>query len=336
MIILNMEKEYRYSLDNRRGANFIHICPNCGKREFKRYIDNTTMEYIAEDVGKCNRLIKCSFHKPPKVHFQEHPEEKTKRNELYRKKRKPKSPININEKDYDIIDEKYVKISMWNKRYINTFTIWLFKLIGNNPHYGIEVIKDVVQKYDLGGSHRINGAVVFWQRDYNNQIRTGKIMLYNQQTGKRIKDENRPNMINWVHYYLKKEHRLKADFKLKQCFYGEHLLKKYPNAIVAVFESEKTAIVASIIFPDLVCIASGGLGGLNLQKCKVLAHRHVIFFPDLGCYQQWKAKVEGISKHIFFASYSINDVLEDNATEEERAGGLDLCDYIIKSLTNNN
>lgn len=81
-----MEKEYRYSLDNRRGANFIHICPNCGKREFKRYIDNTTMEYIAEDVGKCNRLIKCGFHKPPKVHFQEHPEEKTKRNELYRKK----------------------------------------------------------------------------------------------------------------------------------------------------------------------------------------------------------------------------------------------------------
>lgn len=118
-----MEKEYRYSLDNRRGANFIHICPNCGKREFKRYIDNTTMEYIAEDVGKCNRLIKCGFHKPPKVHFQEHPEEKTKRNELYRKKRQPKSPININEKDYDIIDEKYVKISMWNKRYINTFTI---------------------------------------------------------------------------------------------------------------------------------------------------------------------------------------------------------------------
>ena len=50
MIILNMEKEYRYSLDNRRGASFIHICPNCGKREFKRYIDNTTMEYIAEDV----------------------------------------------------------------------------------------------------------------------------------------------------------------------------------------------------------------------------------------------------------------------------------------------
>ena len=75
---------------------------------------------------------------------------------------------------------------------------------------------------------------------------------------------------------------------------------------------------------------------MNLQKCKVLAHRHVIFFPDLGCYQQWKAKVEDISKHIFFASYSINDVLENNATEEERAGGLDLCDYIIKSLTHNN
>lgn len=331
-----MMKEYQYSLDKRNGRNFIHTCPKCGKRKFRRYVDNHSMEYLAEEVGKCNRLIKCGYHKPPKEYFHDHPEKREKEHKVAYRHNSANTTSKVNEKEieYDTIDNKYVQMSIENSLHINTFTKWLYNLIGNNPNYGVEIIKEVIEKYHLGGSHRINGAVVFWQIDYNNQVRTGKIMLYNQQTGKRIKDESRPK-INWIHYYLKKEHILKEDYKLKQCFYGEQLLKENPNAIVAVFESEKTAIIASILFPTLVCIASGGLGGLNVQKCKVLANRHIIFFPDLGCLQQWKEKVQSIAKQIFFASYSINSILEDNATEEEKANGLDLCDYIIKSLTIN-
>ena len=37
------------------------------------------------------------------------------------------------------------------------------------------------------------GAVVFWQIDRDNNIRTGKIMEYNPETGKRS------GLINWVH-----------------------------------------------------------------------------------------------------------------------------------------
>lgn len=332
-----MMKKYEYSLDRRNGRDFIHICPKCRKREFRRYVNNDTMEYLAEDVGKCNRQVKCKYHKPPIEHFHEHPEKKRKEysTEYRQQANNIASKVSSKDIEYDIIDRKYVQMSMSDKLCINTFTRWLFNLIGNHPEYGIDMVKSVIQKYNLGGSYRINGSVVFWQIDYNNHVRTGKIMFYNQQTGKRIKDEKRPNMINWIHYYLKKEHTLKEDFKLGQCFYGEHLLKEFPNATVAVFESEKTAIVASILFPTLVCIASGGLGGLNIQKCKVLANRHVLFFPDLGCYQQWKEKVECIAKQIFFSSYSINEVLEKNATEEEKAKGLDLCDYIVRALIDN-
>lgn len=331
-----MEKKYQWSLDRRNGRDFIHICPNCEKRTFRRYVNNSTMEYLADDVGKCNRLIKCGYHKPPKEYLREHPEKKKKNKVEYTQQAANTVSTAVTEDNkFDIIDKKYVQMSMSNKLYSNTFTKWLFKLIGNHPDYGIDVVKNVINRYALGGSYRINGSVVFWQIDCNQYVRTGKIMLYNQQTGKRIKDEKRPNMINWIHYYLKKEHILKEDFKLVQCFFGEHLLKKNPNATVAVFESEKTTIVASILFPTLVCIASGGLGGLNQRKCKVLANRNVIFFPDLGCYQQWKEKVECIAKQVFFSSYSINNVLENNATEEEKANGLDLCDYIIKSLTGN-
>jgi hypothetical protein len=33
-----------------------------------------------------------------------------------------------------------------------------------------------------------------------------------------------------------------GDFELKQCYFGEHLLEKYPEKPVAVVESEKTAV----------------------------------------------------------------------------------------------
>ena len=36
---------------------------------FTRYIDTETNQYIADDVGKCNRLDKCGYHYTPKQYF---------------------------------------------------------------------------------------------------------------------------------------------------------------------------------------------------------------------------------------------------------------------------
>lgn len=95
----------------------------------------------------------------------------------------------------------------------------------------------------VGTSKYWEGATVFWQMDYQNRVRTGKIMLYNPATGKRIKEPY--NHVTWVHSILHKE-----DYNLKQCFFGEHLLPEDKSRPVALVESEKTAIIASYYLPN--------------------------------------------------------------------------------------
>ncbi len=165
-------------------------------------------------------------------------------------------------------------------------------------------------------------ATVFWQTDNQNKVRTGKIMLYNSETGKRIKEPY--NHVTWVHSILHK-----GDYNLKQCFFGEHLLPEDKSRPVALVESEKTALIASYYLPQFLWIASGGKNGcFNANSLSVLTGRNVVLFPDLGATEYWQSKI-GLMK-----SYGIEvqmfDYLEANATENERKEGYDIADYLLK------
>ena len=92
--------------------------------------------------------------------------------------------------------------------------------------------------YRVGTSKHWQGATVFWQIAADGEVRGGKIMLYDRLTGHRVQ-EPFPH-INWVHSVLKL-----PDFKLTQCFFGEHLLPYIRDKPVAIVESEKTAILAT-------------------------------------------------------------------------------------------
>ena len=63
----------------------------------------------------------------------------------------------------------------------------------------------MIEKYYLCGSIKNPGAVIYWQIDRDKKIRTGKIMEYNPETGKRS------GLIDWVHSF-------NEDYVLKQCF----------------------------------------------------------------------------------------------------------------------
>ncbi len=60
-----MNNIYRYSLERYRGRG--------RKYAFTRYIDNTNNQYVADNVGKCNRLDKCGYHYTPRQYFEDHP-----------------------------------------------------------------------------------------------------------------------------------------------------------------------------------------------------------------------------------------------------------------------
>ena len=160
---------------------------------------------------------------------------------------------------------------------------------------------------------------------FQRQVHAGKIMGYDAKTGHRLKVPH-PHVC-WVHTEL----RL-SGFNLCQCFFGEHLLVRYSDKTVFIVESEKTALIAAHFMPDGLWLATGGKNGcFNEKAVRVLAHRDVVLMPDLGATEQWKQKTSMLAN--VCRSVSVSTVLEDMATDEQRARGLDIADFLLMEDT---
>lgn len=302
--------EHKYILEPYKGMNTRYRCPSCQQRDktFSRYIDTETGEHIHPSVGRCNRESNCGHHYTPKQYFQDNnisfdtPQPKEYKPRTFTPQPKPVSFIPV----------EVFKASL-KAHETNHFVQFLINL------FGVEVASELVSLYFIATSKHWNSATVFWQIDTQGKVRTGKIMLYSPTTGKRVKEPF--NHINWVHKALKQ-----PEFELRQCLFGEHLLidKTKPVAIV---ESEKTAVIASVYLPQFIWLAVGSLTNLNAEKCSILKGRTITLFPDLNGFDKWSSKAKELS-HL--AIFTVSDLLERKATEAERKQGFDLADYLIK------
>jgi len=89
--------------------------------------------------------------------------------------------------------------------------------------------------YVIGtSSHFGVGTTIFWQIDTLGNLRTGKLIKYDPNTGKRIKEPFVAT--NWVHTF-----QYEDKFDLLKCLFGEHLLSEDLTSPIALVESEKTA-----------------------------------------------------------------------------------------------
>lgn len=197
----------------------------------------------------------------------------------------------------------------FNTGHRNYFFDWLRSLIGVVPTFGL------IQTYRLGTSKHWIGANIFWQIDIENRIRGGKIMVYNPATGKRIKSPK--PLITWVHQAARIQ-----NYNLSQCLFGEHLLNIRPDAIVKIVESEKTAILASHVYPSFIWLASGSLTNLSVARCLCLTGRKISLIPDCGAEQQWIDKCSQL-RQLIKADWVVDCIPGNNAK------GYDLCDYIL-------
>jgi hypothetical protein len=304
-------KEHKYILEPYKGMNTRYRCPapNCGKgKTFSLYIDTETGEHIHPTVGRCNRESNCGYHYTPKQYFQDN---KISFDTSQPKAYKPR-PVTPQPKPVSFIPVEVFKASL-KAHETNHFVKFLIDL------FGVEVASQLVSRYFIATSKHWNGATVFWQIDTQGKVRTGKIILYSSTTGKRVKNLELP--VYWVHKALKQ-----PEFELRQCLFGEHLLidKTKPVAIV---ESEKTAVIASVYLPQFIWVAVGSLTNLNAGKCSILKGRTVTLFPDLNGFDKWSSKAKELS-HL--APFTVSDLLERKATEAERKQGFDLADYLIK------
>lgn len=303
-------KNSRFILEPYKGMNSRYHCPEltCKGKTFVRYIDLETGNYIHSTVGRCNRESNCGFHYTPREYFQDN---NISIDNQQHKINKLKS-LNPQPKSISFIPVEIFKASLKDHKK-NNFVIFLINL------FGVDITNELISRYFIATSKHWKGATVFWQIDIKGNVRTGKIMLYNESTGKRVKNLSPP--VHWVHKAIHQ-----PEFELKQCLFGEHLLidKSKPIAIV---ESEKTAIISSVYLPQFTWLAAGGIENLSIEKCKVLKGLTITLFPDLKGFEKWSAKAKELSK---FAFVTISDLLETKATDTQKKEGLDIADYLIR------
>ena len=309
-------------LEKYTGKSSRHKCPKCGDpHSFAYYLDGNTGEVIDKAVGRCNHESGCGYHYTPKQFFIDNPVEKDRFTDPVKQKTF-RNPIQESQRETGYIPFSYVEKSV---SYNSSF---IYFLCGLFDRYTLEspTIEKMMQDYALGATK--GGSVIYWQIDIKGKVRTGKVMKYDPNTGHRIKDGGG---INWIHSIMKRQGLLPEDFNLVQCLFGEHLLRMYPDKVVALVESEKSALIASGVYPEYIWLATGGKSQLSIDKLKVLQGRTVIMFPDVDGFEYWSYKAKEVEA--IGCKVVVSDLLEKNASDVDRTNKIDLADWLIKQLS---
>jgi len=282
---------YLYGLEkydsNKRNR---YTCPSCNKSKvFTRYVSNTTGEYLPIKYGKCDRLNNCGYHVSPKQRLVDFVITTTAT------KPKPKAEF-LNKTEY------YTKL--YRDFDTNYFVDYL------SIQLGVKVGDGLTKLFSLGNGDR--GATLFPYFDEVGNLQSYKTIKYNLRTGKRVKS------IKPFYDSNKNKH----PFPL----FGTQLLSKYPDRIVAIVESEKTAIMMMYYNPNFLWLASGSAGMLTPTKLYKLKGRKIVLFPDEGEFYNWeKIRCKAIDR--FNLDIEISKECEIWYKEKQIEKGGDIADY---------
>ena len=180
--------------------------------------------------------------------------------------------------------------------------------------------------------------VVYWQIDAEGRVRDGKLMAYDEHCHRVKPDEHDTrSSVSWAGHEFRQCGLLDKDWEATHCLFGLHQLNSRPDAMVCIVEAEKTAVICSQKFKDSIWMAAGGLEQLNVDKLRPLVGRQVILYPDTDPEGEtfkkwydiaWRAHCE------LEMDIVICDVLEKNATPEQKEAKIDLVDFIEKDILN--
>ncbi|SMC52611.1 DUF6371 domain-containing protein [Pedobacter nyackensis] len=287
-----MTKTFKYSLDK---SSKKFKCPRCYKKTLVRFID-LDKNFIEEKFGRCDREVSCGYFLKPE-------EDNNAFVEFVPQIELPTS----------FIASAHVINTLKGYEH-NSFTNWLI------AKFDSKTIEQLILKYRFGVDNSgpyTKDWTVFWQHDINGKVRSGKIIKYDD-TGHRDKDWS----ATWYHKKGNINGPFFPDFNLKQCLFGEHLLKTNTKPI-AIVESEKTALIASLFIEKYLWLACGGKQELRAEKLGPVLNRSVTLFPDLGAYDDWKVKAQEFG-------FNVSDQIEKIASDEEKGKGLDIADYLLR------
>jgi hypothetical protein len=315
---------YRYTLD-RTSRKF--FCPQCGQKRFVRVVDSVTGELLPEYVGRCDRESSCGYQFTAKRYLEANQELLTKGvSQKSRRKAAPLSSKEFNElilrrtPDYLELEHLLPTLGRYEG---NSLISFLLRLFPDDP----KKVLDVLGSYLVGTDE---GFTVFPTIDFNHRLCKAKKMKFDPLTGKRLREDK---AITSLQSKLKREGKIDKSFETdKSVFFGQHLLRGNPEAPIAIVESEKSALVASIstgLFPEqFIWLGSHSKSWLNpLRLLKLGRSRTIVLFPDVDAYEDWRKMAEKASRR----GLDVQAVAftERFGIPDDGRGYSDIADYII-------
>jgi hypothetical protein len=338
-----MSSDHRYIFE--KGSKK-HICPECNKRRFVRYIDTETGDYLPDQYGRCDRESKCSYHLNPYLDgYAKAIKEQEKGN-------RSEFPNNWKTTRKTVIPKPapkpvFIPVEVFRRTRAGYEQNLFIQNLLTRIAFPFEVkdIEKVISFYHLGtvqNGYRA-GAITFPFIDVKGNVRAIQVKQFNEAnhtTGtdflhsiiEKLHTRNNQPLPEWLEGYNKNEIKV-------SCLFGEHLLSKYPHNPVALVEAPKTAVYGTLYFgfPDqpqnLLWLAVYNLSSLNLTKCQALKGRNVYLFPDLSkdgkAFELWSRKAKDIQSQLPGSYFKVADFLELLAPYSDKENGNDLADYLI-------
>ena len=246
-------------------------------------------------------------------------------------KMKPAKPRELKEvhKDMLVIDRQVVANVVHSKQ-LNMFIEWFRHLPWSNDPTNNQ--RDRVEKtlHDYCVGPWKDGRVAFWQIDHQGRPRSAKLMRY-ETNGHRDKKENP----GWIHNQEGIRDKCDLDHhEFRTCPFGMHLLKKYPDAIVNVVESEKTALICANAYGHPENSLWLAVGGIEFLKPEVLQPiidqgRTIWLWPDKDGVNDWTQKCKNyLSKQVRITTKFI-----DQNWIDEDGPKADVADIIVRHMT---
>ena len=225
-----------------------------------------------------------------------------------------------------VMERELVKKTMGMATSQNLFCYWLQQLPWSQEQRAR--LSNTMWQYCVGGWR--DGRVVFWGIDHEGVPRSAKLMKY-------MPDGHRDKQCNPGWLYNQQGVRETCDpdnHTILKPLFGSHLLKRYPNAIVNIVESEKTALVMANFYGNLdkqLWLACGGINFLQIDSMQPLIDqgRTVWLWPDKDGQQQWQELADKLGSD----KVQVYTKFFDTCWRPEDGEKADCADIIIRMMT---
>lgn len=317
-------KTYKFKLD-KSSKKYLCPSPGCGKKTFVRFVDSVTGELQPEQYGRCDREDSCGFYLYPKSDWFD--SANFSKSLAIRRETQPQK-------------EKRLLFIPWEalKTTLGGYSECTFFNYLSNRGVPDNLLEEIISMYLLGTiqSGYLRGALTIPFINENDQVAYVQVKQFDEHN-KTIKTSALHSLLKdkpgnqWIEEYEQNDKRV-------TCYFGTHLLKKYPRNPIALVEAPKTAIYSTCYYGvpkddnDLLWLAVYNKSSLTEDKFKVLKGRNIVVFPDLsangGTFNEWKKKVEQFAKNLPKTKVLVNDFLELYAPDDLRNSGGDLADVL--------